>query len=213
MFLTTEVEQMSVEEWFTMELLDVQDGRSFKTTAQGLLWAALIGDQRLQHGPDHIQLYSRTDGRSRWKDNKSLMKSWTSLLSTRSPLLDRQIHITILLSSSQHRWGVLLCILVWVHYCADGGHTGVKALLDMSDRHQRTRLYLCPWIPSGIVCVCVSLYSNTERLHSLFGSNCPVHKTFWCRSLKYDPLKRGNLPKIYRQLHKKKMWYYKNNEM
>lgn len=169
---------MSVEEWFTMELLDVQDGRSFKTTAQSLLWAALISDQRLQHSPDHIQLYRGTDGRSRWKDIKSLMQSWTSLLSTRSatPRQTRFIspfwscHLNTGGGFSFAFWSANLeCINVLMEGIQVSKpywtcQTGVKRLVCISALGFHLEL-----------CVCVSLYSNTERLHSLFGSNCPVH--------------------------------------
>ena len=54
--LTTEVEQVGVEEGLPVELLDVQDGGTLQPATQGLLGAALVRDERLQHGPDHVQL-------------------------------------------------------------------------------------------------------------------------------------------------------------
>lgn len=154
---------MSVEEWFTMELLYVQDGWSFKTTAQSLLWAALISDQRLQHGPDHIQLYRGTEGSSRWKDIKSLMQSWTSLLSTRSAT-PRQ-------TESYHHSALVISTLV-------GGsplHSGLSALMCW------WRAYRCQSLPGHVrqtskdssvslpldsiwncVCMCVTVFKYWE---------------------------------------------------
>ena len=58
--LTAEVEQVGVEEGLPVEALDVQDGGALQAAPQGLLRAALVGDQRLQHRPHHVQLHTHT---------------------------------------------------------------------------------------------------------------------------------------------------------
>lgn len=101
-----------------------------------------------------IYSYRGTERSSKWKDIKSLMKSWTSLLSTATPQQT---------DSHQHSARVI-STQVGGSLCADVGHTSVKASLDIYARYQRTRLYLCPWIPSGIVCVCVSVWQCIKIL-------------------------------------------------
>lgn len=56
---TTEVQQMRVEERLAVEPLDVQDGGAFQAAAHSLLGAALVRDERLQHGPHHVQLQDK----------------------------------------------------------------------------------------------------------------------------------------------------------
>lgn len=55
-FLTTEVEEMRVEEGVFMEVLYGLNYGAIQAAAQGLLWAALVCNQRLQHGSHHVQL-------------------------------------------------------------------------------------------------------------------------------------------------------------
>lgn len=62
--LTTEVQQVRVEEGLAVEALDVQDGGAFQAAAQSLLGATLVCDERLQHGPHHVELQGR-DSRTR----------------------------------------------------------------------------------------------------------------------------------------------------
>lgn len=99
--LTTEVEQVSVEEGLAVKLLNVNDGWPLQTATQSFLKSALISDQRLQHRPDHIQLSRRTERRSRWKDFCLLLSEVFYLYSSHITVcshtaLHAQTHISIL---------------------------------------------------------------------------------------------------------------------
>lgn len=48
---------MSVKEGLAVKLLNVHDGGAFQTAAQSLLGTAFVRDQRLQHGPHHVELH------------------------------------------------------------------------------------------------------------------------------------------------------------
>lgn len=48
---------MSVKEGLAMKLLNVHDGGAFQTAAQSLLRAAFVCNQRLKHGPHHVELH------------------------------------------------------------------------------------------------------------------------------------------------------------
>ena len=48
---------MGVKEGLAVKLLNVHDGGAFETAAQSLLRAAFVCDQRLQHGPHHVELH------------------------------------------------------------------------------------------------------------------------------------------------------------
>lgn len=56
MRLTTDVEQVCEEEGLLVEVLYGQDDGAVKAAPQGLLGAALVGDERFEHGPYHVQL-------------------------------------------------------------------------------------------------------------------------------------------------------------
>lgn len=47
---------MSVKEALAVKLLDVQDGGALQATAQSLLGATFVCNQRLKHRPHHIEL-------------------------------------------------------------------------------------------------------------------------------------------------------------
>lgn len=53
---TTEVEQMGVKEGLAVKLLNVEDGGAFQAAAQGLLRTTFVSNERLQHGPHHVEL-------------------------------------------------------------------------------------------------------------------------------------------------------------
>lgn len=55
-FLTTEVEEMGVEERVLMKVLYGLNYRAIQAAAQGLLRATFVCDQRLEHGSHHVQL-------------------------------------------------------------------------------------------------------------------------------------------------------------
>lgn len=62
--LTTKIQQMGVEEGLAVELLNVQDGWALQTAAQSLLGATLVSNERLQHGPHHVELHVGTKKRN-----------------------------------------------------------------------------------------------------------------------------------------------------
>lgn len=55
--LTTKIQQMGVKEGLAVKLLNVQDGWAFQAAAQGLLRATFVSNERLQHGPHHVELH------------------------------------------------------------------------------------------------------------------------------------------------------------
>lgn len=54
--LTTDVEQVREEEGLLVEVLYGEDNGAVQAAPQGLLGAALVCDERLEHGPHHVQL-------------------------------------------------------------------------------------------------------------------------------------------------------------
>lgn len=104
-----------------------------------------------------IYSYRGTERSIRWKDIKSLMKSWTSLLSTATHQQTDSHHHSARVISTQVGGGGVLYVLM-------EGIQVSKPPMDISARYQRTRLYLCPWIPSGIVRVCVSVWQCIQTL-------------------------------------------------
>lgn len=54
--LTAEVQQVCVKEGLLVKLFNVQNGGTLKTAAQSLLRAAFVSNERLQHGPHHVEL-------------------------------------------------------------------------------------------------------------------------------------------------------------
>lgn len=50
---------MSVKETLAVKLLDVQDGGALQATAQSLLGATFVCDQRLEHRPHHVELHNQ----------------------------------------------------------------------------------------------------------------------------------------------------------
>lgn len=126
-----------------------------------------------------IYSYRGTEISSRWKGIKSLMQSWTSLLSTVTPQQTDSHHHSALVISTQVGGSLL--------------HSGLSALMCW------WRAYKCQSLPGHFsqvskdssvslpldsiwncvyVCPCGNVFKYWERLHSqqsLFGSNCPVH--------------------------------------
>lgn len=68
--LTTEVQQVGVEERLAVELLNVYDGWALQAAAQGLLRATLISDEGFQHSPHHVQLQGEHVERRERKEEK-----------------------------------------------------------------------------------------------------------------------------------------------
>lgn len=54
--LTADVEQVCEEEGLLVEVLYGEDDGSIQAASEGLLGAALVCDERLKHGADHVQL-------------------------------------------------------------------------------------------------------------------------------------------------------------
>lgn len=54
--LTADVEQVCKEEGLLVEVLYGEDDGSIQATSESLLGAALVCDERLKHGTDHVQL-------------------------------------------------------------------------------------------------------------------------------------------------------------
>lgn len=54
--LTTDVEQVREEERLLVEVLYGEDDGSVQAAPQGLLGATFVRDERLKHGPHHVQL-------------------------------------------------------------------------------------------------------------------------------------------------------------
>lgn len=55
-WLTADVEQVCEEEGLLVEVLYGEDDGSIQAAPEGLLGAALVRDERLKHGTDHVQL-------------------------------------------------------------------------------------------------------------------------------------------------------------
>lgn len=120
-----------------------------------------------------IYSYRGTERSIRWKDIKSLMKSWTSLLSTATHQQTDSHHHSARVISTQVGGGFSMCW--WRAYkCQSLPWTfqpGIKGLVCISALgfHLELCVYVCP---------CDNVFKHWVRLHSQqssFGSNCPVH--------------------------------------